>query len=71
MKQLFSKLRGWCGDMHIDKVMTLQQIIEKRWLLIAMKKVDKSFTETNKPIYNEIIKPILTSPKIEHACNLQ
>ena len=57
--------------MHIHKVMTLQQIIEKRWLLIAMKKADKSFTETNKPIYNEIIKPILTSPKIEHACSLQ
>ena len=38
---------------------------------MAMKKVDKSFIETNKPIYNEIIKPILTSPKIEHACNLQ
>ena len=59
--------------MHIDKVMTLQQIIEKRWLLIAMKKVDKYFiyNETNKPIYNEIIKPIMTSPKIEHALNLQ
>ena len=36
-----------------------------------MKKVDKYFIETNKSIYNEIIKPILTSPKIEHACNLQ
>ena len=57
--------------MHIDKVMTLQQIIEKRLLLIAMKKVDKYFiyNETNKSIYNEIIKPIMTNPKIEHALN--
>ena len=38
---------------------------------MAMKKVDKYFIETNKPICNEIIKPIITSPKIEHACNLQ
>ena len=38
-----------------------------------MKKVDKYFicNETNKSIYNEIIKPIMTSPKIEHALNLQ
>ena len=57
--------------MYIDKVMTLPWIIEKRWLLIAMKKVHKSFIETNKPIYNEIIKPMLTIPKIEHGCNLQ
>ena len=59
--------------MHIEKVMTLQYITEKRWLLMAMKKVDKYFIETNKPICNEIIKPILTTPKpkIEHVCNLQ
>ena len=38
---------------------------------MAMKKVDKYFIETNKPICNEIIKSIITSPKIEHACNLQ
>ena len=38
-----------------------------------MKKADKSFiyNEKNKPIYNEIIKPIMTIPKIEHAYNLQ
>ena len=38
-----------------------------------MEKVDKYFiyNETNKPIHNKIIKPVTTSPKIEHACNLQ
>ena len=70
LKQLFSKLRGWCGDVYWQ---SYDFAIDnwKKVITHAMKKVDKSFIETNKPIYNKIIKPILTSPKIEHACNLQ
>ena len=70
LKQLFSKLRGWCGDAYWE---SYNFAIDnwKKMITYRYEKVDKSFIETNKPIYNEITKPILTSPKIEHACNLQ
>ena len=72
LKQLFSKLRGWCRDAYWQSYDFAIDVWIKM-ITYRYKKVDTSFiyNETNKTIYNKITNPIITSPKMEHPCNLK